>query len=154
MLQTKELKIIANLRTNARMPLTEMSKNTRIPVSTIFKTLKQQEDNLILKNTCLIDFNKLGYGSRANILLKINKEQREDINNFLIKNPNINNVFKVNNGYDYLIEVIFKNISDLEDFLEIIDEKFIINDKKVLYIINEIKREGFMTNQDLLNIIK
>ncbi|MBR9691938.1 winged helix-turn-helix transcriptional regulator, partial [Candidatus Woesearchaeota archaeon] len=69
----KDLKIIAYLRQNARMPLTKMSRKTQIPVSTIFDRLKMNENSLIVKHTSLLDFSKLGYNTRANITLKVDR---------------------------------------------------------------------------------
>ena len=39
-MNTKDMKMIAHLRQDARMPLTKMSRRTGIPVSTIFDRLK------------------------------------------------------------------------------------------------------------------
>ena len=46
--------------------------------------------------------------------------------------------------YDFMLEAIFKNINDLEAFIEYIEEEFGIVEKHVFYIISEIKREEFM----------
>jgi hypothetical protein len=45
-----------------------------------------------------------------------------------------------------MIEGIFKHIKDLEDFMEILEEKFPIKSKQVFYIIDDIKREEFMAD--------
>lgn len=140
------MQIIAHLRLNARMGLTQMSRKTSIPVSTIFDKLKTYEKNIIQKHTSLIDFSKLGYNTRANITLKTNKQNREKLKEFLQKHQNINSVYKINNGYDYLIEAVFRHIKELEDFLEMLEEKFDATERKVYYIIEDIKREGFMSN--------
>ncbi len=47
----KDLKILAYLRQDARMPLTSMSKKTGIPVSTIFDRLRNNENNVIFLNS-------------------------------------------------------------------------------------------------------
>ena len=72
-----DLLIISSLRQNAREKLTNMSKKTRIPVSTLFDRIRMHEGKLIKKHTALIDFNKLGYNTRANIILKVKKTDRE-----------------------------------------------------------------------------
>lgn len=140
----KELLLIPHLRRNSRETLTRLSKKTGIPISTIFDQLKKTD--IIAKHTCLLNFNNLGFNTRANIMLKVNRGERELIKDYLAKNNNINTVYKTNNGFDFMIEVIFKHIKDLEDFMEILEEKFSIKSKQVFYIIEDIKREGFMTD--------
>ena len=79
----KDLLILSNLRKNARMSLTNMSKSTHIPISTIFDRLKLHESGLIKKHTSLIDFEKLGFNTRANVCIKVDKEKREEIKEYL-----------------------------------------------------------------------
>jgi len=147
----KDLLIISNLRQNARETLTNMSKKTQIPVSTLYDKIKVHENNLITKHTTLVEFGKLGFNTRAKVIIKVKKQDREALKNYLMKNPNLNSIYKVNNGYDFLMEVIFKNIKEMEEFLEEIDEKFTIKAKQVFYIVDDLKREGFLSNPDQVN---
>jgi len=147
-----DLMIISSLRRNAREKLTNISKKTRIPVSTIFDKIKTYETGLINKHTALIDFNKLGYNTRANIILKVNKKDKSEMKNFLLKHKNINSALKINNGFDFLIEAIFTNIKEVEDFLELLEENFKIKSKQVFYIIEELKKESFLSNPELVNL--
>ena len=146
----KNLLIINHLRNNARETLTNLSKKTGIPISTIYENLKRNE--VIVKHTCLLDFTKLGFNTRAKILFKVNKESRGALQEYLEKHQNMNNVYKINNGYDYLVESLFKNIKDLQDFIEIVEEKYPIEEKEVYYVIEEVKREAFMSNQETLKL--
>ncbi|MDP2909031.1 MAG: Lrp/AsnC family transcriptional regulator [Nanoarchaeota archaeon] len=146
-----DLLIISSLRQNAREKLTEISKKTRIPVSTIFDRIKMHEGSIIRKHTALVDFGKLGYNTRANIILKISKGDREAMREFLMKHNSINSAFKINNGYDFLIEAVFANIKEVEDFTDLLEEKFSIKAKQVFYIIDELKKEDFLSNPALVS---
>lgn len=146
----KDMQMISYLRNNARMPLTQMSKKTRIPVSTLFDRLKSNEDQYIVKHTSLIDFQKLGFNTRANIALKVDREDKEHLKEFLTKSENINSIYRINNGYDFMVEGIFRQLRDLEEFLDDLDKKFRITDKKSFFIIEDIKRETFMSDPDLV----
>jgi len=145
----KDLKIIAHLRQDGRMQLTKMSKKTGIPVSTIFDRIKK-ENNAIKKHTCLLDFNKLGYNIRANIALRVNKEDKQNLKEFLVRNNKTNSVYKINNGYDFMLEGIFENIKEMDEFIENIEERFTIEDKKSFFLIEDLKKEGFLSNADLV----
>ena len=145
MLNQKDMLLLTNLRQNARETLTRLSKKTNIPISTIYEKLKTYNGDIIKKHTSLINFSKLGYNARVEIMLRVDKDNRDEIKEFLSRKPCINSIFKINNGYDFLVEGIFRNIQEVEDFLEIIEDKFKIKQKQVYYIVDEIKREGFMT---------
>jgi len=151
MLRKSDLLFLTFLRQNARQTLTSISKKTKIPISTLYDKLKQHEKALILKHTTLVDFSKLGYNSRAKIMISSSKEDRDKLRGFLVSYPRINSLFKINNGYDFLAEGVFKNIKKLEEFLELLEEKFCIKDKKVFYIIDEVKRESFLSSPETVN---
>lgn len=148
MLKKSDILFLTFLRRDARQTLTKISKQTRIPISTLYDKLRQHEKNFVFKHTTLIDFSKLGYNSRAKILLSTLKEERDKLKNFLKEHPSINSLFKINNGYDFLVEGVFENVRELEDFMELLDEKFDLQQKKVFYIIEDLKREEFMANPE------
>jgi DNA-binding Lrp family transcriptional regulator len=152
-MKEKELLILSSLRRNARETLTEMSHHTRVPISTIFDKLRQFDNDIIRKHTTLLDFAKLGFSTRANLSIKVDKNERDNLRDFLEKHQNINSVYKINNGFDFLIECIFRNIRELEEFIETLETKYKIKGTQVYYIIEEIKREEFMADPNLLGII-
>ena len=151
MFRKSDLLFLTFLRQNARQTLTSISKKTKIPISTLYDKLKQHEKTLILKHTTLVDFSKLGYNSRAKIMISSSKEDRDKLRGFLVSYPRINSLFKINNGYDFLAEGVFRNIKELEEFLELLEEKFCIKDKKVFYIIDEVKRESFLSSPETVS---
>lgn len=149
----KELLIIAHLRENARESLTNISKKTKIPISTIFEKLRTNYGGLIRKNVCLIDFSLLGYSIRANIMVSSQKDQRQQLKLYLEKQFQANSVYKINNGFDYLIEAVFKDIREVEDFLEKLEEHFKIDRKQINYIIEDVKRESFMADPATIDFL-
>ncbi len=152
MLDKKELLILANLRNNSRLSLTRMSRNTSIPVSTIYDKIKAYEQGLITKNTCILDFSKLGFNTRATIMLKIKKEDKERVREALIKNKSVNSCYRITNGYDYLIEGIFKEIRQVDHFLANLDKDYNIEQKEVYYILEDLRKEAFLSNPDYIQL--
>lgn len=140
-----DTKLICALRGNSRSTLTSMSKEIRIPISTIYDKMKKYEKSFILKYTTLIDFSKVGYSCRANIMLKVNIAQKDKLKGFLKEYPCVNNLYKINNGFDFLAEVIFCTVVDLDIFLEQIEKMFLIEEKRVFYTIEDLKREEFVS---------
>jgi DNA-binding Lrp family transcriptional regulator len=142
----KDIVLMSYFRSNARENLTRISRLTAMPVSTIFDKLKEFEKELIKKHTAIIDFKKLGFDIRINMLLKVPRESRETLKQFLIKNENINSVYRVNNGYDFLIEVIFRNMDDMQKFTDCL-EKFRLEEIKEMFVLEDLKREGFLADK-------
>ena len=58
----------------------------------------------------------------------------------------MNNLMKINNDFDFFLEVVFREIRDLEAFMERLEEDYRIRTKKVFYVIEELKREGFLSD--------
>ncbi len=150
MYKENDLKIVSFLREDSRASLTKMSRKTGIPVSTIFEKLKRGTGDIVQKNTCIIDFSKIGMHARANIAIKTVPQDREKLKDFLIRNRHVNSLQKINNGFDYMVDVIFSNLKDLEEFCELLDERFKIRTRQVYYVIEDIEREKFLSSPDAL----
>ena len=153
MVREKELKLLSFFRNNSRTSLTKMSRDAKMPVSTIFDKLKEYEsNNLIKKHTSIIDFKKLGFDVKSQMLISSSKDDRNKIQDFLIKHPKVNTVFRINNGYDFLIEAIFRNMMELDEFSKQL-EQFKILEKKEYFVMEDIKREEFLTNRHNLGVL-
>ena len=142
-----DIKIITKLRTNGRTSLTELSRNTKLPISTIHERLKKHKQTGLLKPIVLLDFEKVGFATRAHILLSAT--EKEKLFAHLRVSPNVNNLFRVNNGWNIIMECIFKDMHSLEDFVEELENNFNIQKKEVHYVLKELKREGFFTEDSL-----
>ncbi len=144
MIQKQDIKLLACLRENARDTITHISKKTQIPISTVYERIKRHKETTIQRFSTLLDFTKFGYMVKAIILFKIYKTDKKRIKEFFMLDPNVNSMYKVNNGYDYMIEVVFRTIKDMEEFLENLDEEYKIKHKEVHYLIDDLKREAFV----------
>ncbi len=149
-LNKKELLILLELRKNARETLTTISKRTGVPVSTIFDKLKNNIHHLVKKHTVLLDFPQLGYGAKIHVMLKVHKDYREEARQFLLRNPYVNSAYRVNNGYNYLVEAVLRDLTHVEIFLEELESNFKIEEKQVFYIIDDLKQEAFLDNNELI----
>jgi len=129
------------LRKNARQTLTNISKQTKIPVSTIYDRIKKHEKGIIKKHTSILDFSKIGYNIRLNLLLKI--KEKEKFQDFILKNMNINSVFKIEGDFNFAIDCIFKQMDEMQYFMEKLNQLGIIK-KQTHFVTEEIIRENFM----------
>ncbi|MGE0792623.1 MAG: Lrp/AsnC ligand binding domain-containing protein [Candidatus Woesearchaeota archaeon] len=103
---------------------------------------------MIKKHTSLLNFRELGFDIRAQLLLKV--EKTEELKTFLEKHQSVNNIFRINNGFDFLIEAIFENMSSFDKFFKDIST-YNLKKSKEYFILEDIKREGFMEFNPILH---
>ncbi len=151
-MKAKELQIMRRLRSNARETLTRMSRKTGIPVSTIYERLKSFEDGVITKHTCLLDFRRLGYDLRVTLLLQVKADARDAVRRFLEGHHQVNTILRINNGYDYLVEVLFRNMSEVQEFMDRLDVLG-VKSRKEFYVLEELCREQFLTSDAHLKML-
>lgn len=145
-MEKRDMVLLAHLRKNGRAKLAHISKQTDIPVSTLFERIRNPLGSYVTKYTCILNNSELGFNSRATIILKVDKEQKHEIGQFLEKHQNVNSLFKINNGYDFLLDAIFRQMGDMEEFIEQLERKFRIKHKEVYFIIGEVKQESFLAD--------
>ncbi len=138
-----DIQIISQLRQNGRASLTELSRKTKLPVTTIHDRLKCSTETELLKPTVLLNFDKIGYSTKAHILLTVEPAEKDKLLAHLNVHPNVNSLFKINNGWHIMMESVFKDMIALEAFIEEIENKFHIKQKQVHYVLEELRREGF-----------
>jgi len=146
MIDEKDLVILSYLRKNARMSLTQLSKQSKIPVSTLHDRLRVYEGSIKHQYTTLLRFSEVGFFAWAFVFLKFGKSKKEQAKKFLLKHRHVNSMYKVNNGYDILINVVFRDLRELEEFMDEIDQYFVIKAKDVHYIVDDLKREQFLAD--------
>ena len=125
------------------------SKRANIPVSTVFDKIKNYEENQVIKrHVCLLDFSKLGYEIDVCILIKVERAEREKLREFLSEKECLNSIFKISNCYDFFVEGIFRDMQQLQDFVDELEERFNLVRNEVLYVVNEMKREEFLNGRN------
>ena len=149
-MKREDTMIISLLREDSRMSLTKMSRLTKIPVSTIYEKIRTFNKGAIRKHTSIVDFSQFGYNTKANVLMKAKKTNLQQLREQLIICPYLNNLYRVNNGFDFMAEFIFKTAKEMEEYLETMGKKFELEKEEVYYVVDEIKREEFMSKHKWL----
>lgn len=144
MIDKKDIQILSHLRKNSNQPITDIARSTGIPVTTIYDRMRGYDQKLIKKYTVLLDFAKLGHHTKAKIAIKINKKEKEKIEEFVLACKNLNSFYRINYGYDYFIEAIFRNANEAHAFVDELEEKFEIKEKQIFFVMDEIERERFL----------
>lgn len=139
--------ILKELRKNSREKLTKIAKRTGVALSTVFDRVNILKKELQLRNTTLMEFGKLNYGVKAHIVVGVEKTERILLRRYLTENKKTNNLYKINNGFDFLVELIFFDIKEYEDFLEELKGAFKITKFETHIIVKDIIRERFFTKE-------
>jgi DNA-binding Lrp family transcriptional regulator len=153
MMSEKDMQILSMLRKNGRETLTVMSKETQIPISTIFDRVAKFNRKIITKYTGLVDFQELGFNARACVMIKANNSTKERLYDYLSNHQNVNSIYKINNGFDFMIDIVFRNVRNLEEFLQTLEDKYRAKDRIVYYIIDEMKQEEFLTKPEVMTLV-
>lgn len=140
MLSEKETLLLKHLRQNARKSLAKISRETNIPVSTLFELLKKLESKVITKHVSLLDFLSMGYSLRVSFI--ISSKLKQELKEFLLKEPSVNSLSSLINESDFYAECVFRDLKEMTKFKEQL-EKFEIGELKEYFIVDDIKQEGF-----------
>lgn len=120
------------LREKSRTKLSICARKLNKPITTIYFEYQKLLKNVIIKNTCILDFEKLGLKR----YLLIANCSPELLNNINIK---INNLFRTNEGV--IAEIFFLNEKEKNEFLIKLSEKRITYSYHPIF--ENIKQEDF-----------
>lgn len=124
-LDEKDLRIIRYLKEHADAHINKISKETRIPITTIHNRERKLSKEGIIKNyTIKLDYTKLGKPIKAYILITVNqnvskrkKGSQEEIGKLIKKIEGVESVDIVTGTTDMLVEVRSTSIEDLNDIV-------------------------------------
>ena len=142
MLKEKDIMIINELRKNSREQIKTISKKIKSPISSTFLRIKKI-NRLIKKYTTMLNYKNLYYPLHIIFIIKSTKKHKEYIEDIISKNRNINNIYRINNGFNYIIDCYFKDLEEINNFEKSIDNK---SRGKIIKheIIKEIEIENFL----------
>jgi DNA-binding Lrp family transcriptional regulator len=135
-----DLKLLKELRKNSRESLAKISRKTKVPITTLFYRLREQEKRIIKKHTVLLNYKELGWNARVHLALKVKDEQQNELKDFLLRHYCVNSLYKLRQGRFY-VELVFKHELDADDFLEEIKHKFDLEQFELFHVIDDIKLE-------------
>jgi len=132
-------KIICELDINCRIPLSQLAKKLRISRNVADYRIKNLEKSGIIVNyICSLDLGVLGY-TTYKIYFKIHngKVAEKNFVKSLIEDARVIHCVKIEGSFDYAVTIAVKTISDLDDFLSNLKNRFsdLINDYYIGIII-------------------
>jgi Lrp/AsnC family transcriptional regulator, leucine-responsive regulatory protein len=144
----KKKQLIVELRKNGRRKLTDISAKTGIAVSTLFDIIHRLEEKGFVDHKTHVNFSKLGFGVHLLLALKTDYSNRERLGEHLSTIRNVNSVFRINSGYDFLIEAVFRDQKEAQDFIDTLMVTHNIESKTMFNVIETVHREKFLTSEE------
>ena len=140
MLNERQLSVLRHLRKEARKHFMQISRETNIPVTTVFDQYRRLRKVAITKEVCLLNYKYLGYTLRSYFIADC--ESRRILLKFLNIEKRVNNLFLVGTK-TILFEAVFKDEGEKNEFIDNL-ESYRIRELKELSISDEIKSESFI----------
>ncbi len=114
-----DLMIIRSLSKDARKPFNEIAKELEVSDTTVRKRIKRLlQEGIIKQFNVLLDFHKIGRIIKAFIGIRIIPQKLNDVVKKLEENPDIQVLYRTTGNVDLFVEVIFRDMEELNQFLE------------------------------------
>ncbi len=127
MLGIKDKKILYELEQNSRQSLSQIAKKTKLSQQVISYRLDiLQREKIITNFFTLINFTNLGYTSYR-IMLRLSntsKQKYKEIIDLCVNHPNVLWLNSCGGKYDFIINIMAKNIIHFDQIFRKIKEKF------------------------------
>ena len=115
-LDDKDSKILEILKADARLPIREMAKQTKIRPSTVHQRIqKLVESGVIEKFT--IKLNNKEVGENFIVLMLVKGSTSEYVDSRFLNDRHVKEVFGVTGEYDLLIKLKFANVEEFNGFI-------------------------------------
>jgi len=115
-LDDKDWKIIELLKQDSREPIREIAKKTKIRPSTIHQRIRKLvEGKTIEKFT--IKLNNKAVGENFIVFMLVKGGTTEYIDNKILNDKHVKEVFGITGEYDLLIKLKFENVEEFHEFV-------------------------------------
>ena len=115
-MDNKDSKIIEILKQNSRLPIREIAKHTKIRPSTLHQRIQKLIENKVIEKFT-IKLNNKAVGENFIVFMLVKGSTTEYIDNRLLNNKHVKEVFGITGEYDLLIKLKFENVEEFHDFI-------------------------------------
>lgn len=142
-LDEKDRKILRILVSNSRTPFSKIARELGLSEASIYVRIRKLEKIGVLKGyTASIDLTKLGYSTRALIMLKLSPERyREAISRIKVF-PNTIDVYEITGEFHVIIKVVARSNEELSQLIDNLGSIPGVIETRTLYILRTIKEES------------
>ena len=153
-LENKKLRVLSQLRINCRAKTKEIAQSLHLNENEVLEIINMLEQQEIIRHVSLLDFTQTSHKIRAAFCFKTDNRRLKE---FISKNEKINTLYEIINlpqtkekekqTLRYYIESVFRDITELADFAELLEDLG-AEDIKEHLLITELKREDFLASEE------
>lgn len=138
-----DLKIIAKLVSDSRIPFRQLARELGVSESTIYVRVRRLRDKGVLKGfTACVDLNRLGLVQQVYIEVKVNPQYIRNVVEELVNYPNVLEVYEVSGEYPLLIRVASTGNEELTSTVDRIALIKGVMEMNVKYVFKTLASEG------------
>jgi len=115
-LDDKDWKIIELLKQNSREPIREIAKKTKIRPSTVHQRMQKLVESKTIEKFA-IKLNNKAVGENFIVFMLVKGGTTEYIDNKVLHDKHVKEVFGVTGEYDLLIKLKFENVEEFHEFV-------------------------------------
>ena len=115
-IDNKDEKIVEILKQNSREPIREIAKKTKIRPSTVHQRIQKLVENGIIEKFT-IKLNNKEVGENFIVFMLVKGSTTEYIDNKLLNDSHVKEVFGITGEYDMLIKLKFENVDEFNEFV-------------------------------------
>ena len=146
-LDQKDWRIIKELISNVRQPLSQIAKSTLLSRQSVEYRIKQlQHNNLILGSRTIINIPKLNYRSYHIFLELHSPDQEQLLINRALDAPYFNAVIQYSGKYNIEISIIAKDAEEYLNYFQILTQNINIRNDTSLILLSTIRSEVLPTS--------
>ena len=115
-IDTKDLKIIEALKHDSRAPIREIAKLTKIRPSTVHQRIQKLVENKTIEKFTVKLGNK-AVGENFIVFMLVKGSTNDYIDNKILNNKHVKEVFGVTGEYDLLIKLKFESVEEFHNYI-------------------------------------
>jgi len=116
MIDDKDEKILEILKQNAREPIREIAKKTRIRPSTVHQRVQRLIESKVIENFT-VKLNDKAIGENFIVFMLVKGGTSEYIDRKFLNQKNVKEVFGITGEYDLMIKLKFKDVEEFHKFV-------------------------------------
>ncbi|MBS3114947.1 Lrp/AsnC family transcriptional regulator [Candidatus Woesearchaeota archaeon] len=115
-IDSKDSQIIELLKQDSRLPIREIAKQTKIRPSTVHQRIQKLIEGKIIEKFT-IKLNNKAVGENFIVFMLVKGTTTEYIDNKILNNKHVKEIFGVTGEYDLLIKLKFKDVEEFHEFV-------------------------------------
>lgn len=118
-IDTTDIRILCELRENARMSNSEIAKKLNVTEATVRRRIKNLiEKGIIMRFSIHIDYRLIENTVKAYVHIKTVTDKLDQVVQHLINHNRVVAVYRVTGEYDILVVALFVGMTELQEFID------------------------------------